>query len=143
MHNQFKKPLYICTQRYMFSLKILGFCGFLVVKGSHTDLHRFDPRRPYSIKTRIKTAPGIGSPQRGNRLADHIPLKQGLGDGGKSSDPSDLSDLSPQTKASPNIGIRFRPYPPRAKALSDSFLRGSTSRGAIRPELHPLRVPAS
>ena len=28
---------------------------FLVIKGSHTDLHRFDPRRPYSIKTRIKT----------------------------------------------------------------------------------------
>ena len=28
---------------------------FLVVKGSHTDLHGFDPRRPYSIKTRIKT----------------------------------------------------------------------------------------
>ena len=29
---------------------------FLVIKGSHTDLHRFDPHRPYSIKTRIKTA---------------------------------------------------------------------------------------
>ena len=66
---------------------------FLVVKGSYTDLHRFDPRRPYSIKTRIKT-----------------------GEGGASnlSDPSDWFDLSPQTKASPNTDISDRPHSPRA-----------------------------
>ena len=75
---------------------------FLVIKGSHTDLHRFDPRRPYSIKTRIKTccvdylsavinvahrpysiktriktSPSRSSVAR-SELADHIPLKQGL-----------------------------------------------------------------
>ena len=76
---------------------------FLVVKGSYTDLHRFDPRRPYSIKTRIKTrwhnliccfvlsrrpysiktriktsGAKIFLIPYLNRLADHIPLKQGL-----------------------------------------------------------------
>ena len=44
----------------------------------YADRNSYSPRRPYSIKTRIKTsrAPGSESPQRG--LADHIPLKQGL-----------------------------------------------------------------
>ena len=52
---------------------------FLVVKGSHTDLHRFDPRRPYSIKTRIKTTSLRSSSSLAtSELADHIPLKQGL-----------------------------------------------------------------
>ena len=54
---------------------------FLVVKGSHTDLHRFDPRRPYSIKTRIKTISQLGQKARSTPLADHIPLKQGLRQG--------------------------------------------------------------
>ena len=51
---------------------------FLVVKGSYTDLHRFDPRRPYSIKTRIKTSEYSHEGQNVTTLADHIPLKQGL-----------------------------------------------------------------
>ena len=38
-----------------FPSKFSGSAVFSVVKGSHTDLYRFDPRRPYSIKTRIKT----------------------------------------------------------------------------------------
>ena len=58
------------------NFRVLRF--FLVVKGSHTDLHRFDPRRPYSIKTRIKTLPPRGEPIGSDGLADHIPLKQGL-----------------------------------------------------------------
>ena len=52
---------------------------FLVVKGSHTDLHRFDSRRPYSIKTRIKTSTLLlYSIAIVCELTDHIPLKQGL-----------------------------------------------------------------
>ena len=74
---------------------------FFVVNGSHTDLNRFDPRRPYSIKTRIKTIGSYQSMLLASRrpysiktriktlsinrsvilivaLADHIPLKQGL-----------------------------------------------------------------
>ena len=43
-----------------FPSKFQGSAVFLVVKGSHTDLHRFDPRRPYSIKTRIKNAKRTG-----------------------------------------------------------------------------------
>ena len=38
-----------------FPSKFSGSAVFPVVKGSRTDLHRFGPRRPYSIKTRIKT----------------------------------------------------------------------------------------
>ena len=62
----------------MFSLDFFGFCGLLVVKGSYTDLHRFDPRRPYSIKTRIKTESAQYIATNYRSLADHIPLKQGL-----------------------------------------------------------------
>ena len=53
LYNQFEKPLYICTQRYMFSLEIFGFCGLFGRKG-HTQI--------FTDLT----------------LADHIPLKQGL-----------------------------------------------------------------
>ena len=84
-----------------FPSEFSGPAVFSVVKGSHTDLHRFDPRRPYSIKTRIKTSRSallmcairtrrpysiktrIKTVQQlmsrsSDTLADHIPLKQGL-----------------------------------------------------------------
>ena len=65
-------------------------------------------RRPYSIKTRIKTSKAVPFLAVSIVLADHTPLKQGFGNGGRSSDlsdPSDLSDLSPQSKMSPNTEI--------------------------------------
>lgn len=49
-------------------------------------------------------------PHQPRPLADHIPLKQGFEIEGRSSDlsaPSAPSDLSPQTKASPNTEIRI------------------------------------
>ena len=49
-----------------------------------------------------------------------------------------MFDLSSQTKASPNIGIRFRPYPPRAKALSDSPLSESALGGLLDRSGHPF-----
>ena len=61
-----------------FPSKFSGSAAFSVVKGSHTDLHRFDPRRPYSIKTRIKTRISRHRRPIDASLADHIPLKQGL-----------------------------------------------------------------
>ena len=61
-----------------FPSKFQGSAVSLVVKGSHTDLHRFDPRRPYSIKTRIKTISPKIELTLLIFLADHIPLKQGL-----------------------------------------------------------------
>ena len=51
-----------------FPSKFQGSAVSLVVKGSHTDLHRFDPRRPYSIKTRIYVG---GHPTRPVCPADH------------------------------------------------------------------------
>ena len=39
---------------------------------------RIGPRRPYSIKTRIKTIVLSRARARKEGLADHIPLKQGL-----------------------------------------------------------------
>ena len=85
-----------------FPSKFQGSAVSLVVKGSHTDLHRFDPRRPYSIKTRIKTISPKIELTLLIFLADHIPLKQGfISVRGRASDPSGLS-RRPQHRSYPH-----------------------------------------